>query len=293
MPMTPIPASSNLPAGAWAGALAWLGRPIPVALAALTLLTLVGWAALMIEAAQGGFTRQALFQALCRPAALRASAPATEFIGRLATTATLWCAMAFAMMAPTAAPMALAYADKAQAAARAGLRPVSVLIPIAGYFGVWIGFAVLAALLQTALATGWPLLGLPERATIILAGSAIGAAGLYQFSEAKAACLSFCRHPFPALGERETPSRAALFRLGSEQGMACLGCCFALMGLMLIAGVMNLFWMAVLSLLMTIEKLTAGPAVTRAIGVMLVAAGLAVAFGAVGLDSVAHWLTTR
>jgi predicted metal-binding membrane protein len=273
-------------------AVSWLGRPNHVAITAILVLTLAGWAALMVEASRGGLTSEALLRAICRPAALSTRITLGEWLGTLAVSTALWSAMGLAMMLPTAAPMVLTYAEKAESAARAGWRPASPLVVVAGYAGVWLGVAVGAALLQSASAFVWPWLNLPQRATTIMAGAAIGAAGLYQFSEAKAACLSFCRHPFPTLDPCDTQNRFTVFRLGLAQGVACLGCCWALMALMLLAGAMNLFWMAVLSLLMTIEKLTASAGVPRAIGLGLVMAGLAVAFGAVGLDSVARWLTS-
>jgi predicted metal-binding membrane protein len=161
---------------------------------------------------------------------------------------------------------------------------------ILGYVGVWVVVSVLAAVAQALLAGGLGGLGLPARLLTILSGVAIGAAGLYQFSEWKQVCLASCRHPLSAFEAAGTGTGAAL-RLGVSQGVACLGCCGAMMAMMAAVGSMNLAWMAVFAFLMTIEKLTATPAVTRLIGAGLLLAGAAVAASAVGAAPILAWIS--
>jgi predicted metal-binding membrane protein len=271
----------------------WLRRPIAVATIAVAALTLLGWGALLVEASRGGFTGEAFTRALCRPVAFGRGGDLGDVAASFLVSVGLWIAMSLAMMLPTAAPMVLTYAEIAETAAARGRRAVSPLVLVAGYAAVWVAVAVAAAALQTLGAAFGPKLGLPETVLAILAGTAIGAAGLYQFSEIKNACLTVCRHPFPTLFGRWSDDPARVVRLGIDQGLKCFGCCWALMALMLVAGAMNLFWMAVFSLLMAVEKTSNGPWVPRAIGILLVGAGVLVALSAVGLDSVGRWLMSR
>ncbi len=93
--------------------------------------------------------------------------------------------------------------------------------------------------------------------------------GAYQFSHLKQACLEKCRNPFATLFARWTTSRQGIFRLGVQQGVWCLGCCWALMLVMFAVGMMNMFWMALIGLFTLIEKQTAGRLPTRVAGAIL------------------------
>ncbi len=98
-------------------------------------------------------------------------------------------------------------------------------------------------------------------------------AGLYQFSALKNACLTRCRRPFAFFFANWSERAAGVFRLGLRQGAYCLGCCWALMLLMLALGTMNLVWMAGLAAIMAAEKLTPSEMFPRIVGVALLAAG--------------------
>jgi predicted metal-binding membrane protein len=106
------------------------------------------------------------------------------------------------------------------------------------------------------------------------------AAGLYQFSELKQACLRVCQQPFSFFFLNWTDKPEGVLRLGVRQGLSCLGCCIAMMLLMFAAGAMNVVWMAVLGLVMLIEKISVSAHVGRVIGF---------AFTAVGLTILAAW----
>jgi predicted metal-binding membrane protein len=246
-------------------------------LAALALLSLAAWAALLAQAWRAGGDASFL-AALCQPAAGVAAPGLAGFVSGWAATAGLWALMSVAMMLPTSLPMLASYRDAACVTSRPAASPAWLA---AGYLAIWFAVSALAALLQVAfvrLAAGWsPPAGLAP----ILAGGLVGAAGLYQFSPLKLRCLAFCRHDV----RREDLSGSArgTFVLGLRQGLGCLGCCGAVMALMLLAGVANLFWMAGFALLMTVEKLTVGLWAPRLIGAILLAAGFAVAVTPVGI----------
>ena len=106
------------------------------------------------------------------------------------------------------------------------------------------------------------------------------AAGLYQFTPAKHACLTRCQNPFPYFFSKWTDSPIGIFRIGVDQGLFCLGCCWALMTVMFAVGVMNLVWIAFLGALMVIEKSVPNRWVPRGIGVFLLTLGVLVLAGA-------------
>lgn len=186
----------------------------------------------------------------------------------------MWLVMSVAMMLPTAAPMILAFADisatKLEGAAL--LRRVGVFA--GGYLAVWGGYAVAATGLQWALHEH--AVGQAGAAQPWLAGGLLVVAGLYQFTPLKDLCLSQCRNPMTwFMGHWRHGARGA-WRMGLSHGAWCLGCCWALMLVMIAAGAMNLAWMAVLAAVMLAEKVLPHPQWTgRAAGVLLAGWGLA------------------
>ncbi len=183
----------------------------------------------------------------------------------------MWAAMAAAMMAPTLAPALATFDDLVQggAARRAGFASL-----LAGYLAVWLGFAMLAATAQMALAGAGLLTPLGASAERWFTALLLAGAGAYQFTALKDACLSRCRRPlvFFMAHWAEGPAR-----MGLRLGAACLGCCWALMALAFVGGTMNLAFMGIAMMLMTLEKLPRwGAPLTRPLGfVLLGAAALA------------------
>jgi predicted metal-binding membrane protein len=232
-----------------------LTRPRWIAFGCIAVLAACGWIALGLCAAQSGG-----FAFLCGAAA----GPA-----QFALVLAIWIAMTLAMMLPTAGPMILTYAEIADTAAGKHEAVVSPVILAAGYLAVWLGFALLAALAQVAL----PHDALSEQGVIIASGVLFIGAGLYQFSALKRACLTKCQHPFPFFFANWTDERSGVFRLGSRQGLYCLGCCVAMMLLMFASGVMNVVVMAALGVAMTIEKTTTTPTFSRILGAIFVVTG--------------------
>jgi predicted metal-binding membrane protein len=238
-----------------------LGRPRRLAIACVAALSLCGWLALGLMAAGANAPG---WQALCR---ISGAGDWSD----LAVTMPMWAAMTLAMMLPTAGPMILTYAEIADTAAGKGEPAASPLILAAGYAAVWLGFALAAGMLQVVLAHAGLIEG--DRLALPFAGMLVVGAGLYQFSALKHACLTLCQRPFPFFFANWTDEPAGVFRLGLRQGLYCLGCCAALMLLMFAIGVMNVVWMALLGIVMTIEKMSTTTRFGRAAGVVMIASG--------------------
>jgi predicted metal-binding membrane protein len=237
-----------------------LSQPRRIAFGCVALLTGLGWLALGLMSAGSPLN----WQALCQPAV-------PGGWGDLALTAPMWMAMTLAMMLPTAGPMILTYAEIADTAARKREPVVSPLILTAGYVAVWFGVALVAALLQFALARA----GLLDGGSVgrLVGGTIFLGAGLYQFSAFKQACLTICQRPFPFFFSNWTTETSGVLRLGLQQGLVCLGCCWAMMLVMFAVGAMNVVWMAGLGVLMTIEKLSTTPRFSEIVGFAFVAIG--------------------
>jgi predicted metal-binding membrane protein len=190
----------------------------------------------------------------------------------------MWLAMMVAMMAPSATPAILLYARvHNQEAAKGGGSRAPVGAFALGYFLVWSLFSLLAAGAQLALeqrgAVSSMTMGLQSRWP---AGLLLIAAGIYQFTPWKNACLSQCRSPVSLLTRHWRPGAGGALRLGLRHGAYCLGCCWLLMGLLFVGGVMNLAWIAALGVLVLLEKVSGrGPVVGRLVGALLVAWGVA------------------
>ncbi|RWE61297.1 MAG: DUF2182 domain-containing protein [Mesorhizobium sp.] len=181
----------------------------------------------------------------------------------------MWFLMAVATMLPSAAPMICTYCEIADTARIKGEAVVHPLVLVAGYLSVWLAAsAVFAALTLIVHAFASPVQMLDP---VVGATGAVAllVAGLYQFSGLKVACLMKCKNPFSILFSNWSARPGRIFRLGMEQGVWCLGCCWALMLVMFAVGVMNVFWMALIGLFTLIEKQTAGRLPTRIAGAIL------------------------
>ncbi|MDP5367092.1 MAG: DUF2182 domain-containing protein [Paracoccaceae bacterium] len=185
----------------------------------------------------------------------------------------MWALMAAAMMAPTALPAFATYDDLGRSTqTRFGAL-------VAGYMIVWLGFSVLAGGLQMGLYGLGLVSAFGDSLSVWLSAGLLLVAGLYQFSPVKEACLSKCRAPLTFFMAHwdEGP-----LRNGLRLGLVCLGCCWALMLLAFVGGVMNIAFMGLATLIMVIEKLPQyGRVLTRPLGVVLIIAGFFVALGAV------------
>jgi predicted metal-binding membrane protein len=181
----------------------------------------------------------------------------------------MWLLMAVATMLPSAAPMIRTYCEIADTARTKGEPVVHPLVLVAGYLSVWLAastmFAGLTLIIHAFVASGRildPVVGSIGAAALLIAG-------LYQFSGSKEACLQKCKNPFSILFANWSARPVRIFRLGAAQGLWCLGCCWALMLVMIAVGMMNLFWMALIGLFTLVEKQTAGRLPTRLAGAVL------------------------
>ncbi len=179
--------------------------------------------------------------------------------GRFLLIVAMWWVMMVAMMLPSAAPLILLHARTlrhAQAKGRVTAGPVPSLWFVGGYLAVWLAFSVGAASAQTALGAG----GLISAAMLWsesrwLSAGLLAVAALWQVSPAKRVCLARCRSPAETLARGWRPGAWGAFRMGVGHGGWCLGCCWALMALLFVGGVMNLVWIAALGVLVLVEKL--------------------------------------
>ena len=187
--------------------------------------------------------------------------------------AAMWVVMMAAMMLPSSAPMLLLHATVARRR-HAGMTATGLFA--AGYLAIWSTFALLATGLQWWLAgTGLlsPHMTLTGRA---IASALLVAAGAYQWTRAKNACLTRCRSPLDFVMTHWRDGRLGGFAMGIRHGAYCVGCCWLLMLLLFVGGLMNLAWVALLALLVLVEKVAPrGEWVARAAGVAMIVAGIA------------------
>ena len=189
----------------------------------------------------------------------------------------MWVVMMVGMMTPSVAPLVLLYA---QVGRRAVLdrKPFAATACFAGgYLFTWTIFALAATTAQWALERVSLLTPEMASASATLGGVVLAAAGLYQWSPWKDGCLRQCQSPLGFLQHHGGFRRDApgAFRLGAEHGLYCLGCCWALMALLFVGGIMNVTWIAAIAVLVLIEKITpAGRAIGRIGGIALLAAGV-------------------
>jgi predicted metal-binding membrane protein len=250
-------------------------RPKAIAAGCVIIIAGLGWFYLALLLAAPASSWFATVQALCRTLPEGAWS-----FSAAAVTASMWSAMTLAMMLPSASPMILTYAEIAETAARKSERIVSPLVIAAGYASVWLVFSLLATVIQIVLTRAALLNTGITSASGILAGAIFIGAGIYQFSALKHACLTHCQNPFPFFFTNWATTPGGVFRLGVEQGLYCLGCCWAMMMVMFAVGAMNVAWMAGLAAVMTIEKLLTGRRFAHGVGVALIVVGTGIAVSA-------------
>jgi predicted metal-binding membrane protein len=190
----------------------------------------------------------------------------------------MWWVMMIAMMIPSAAPMILLYGRVARHAQNKGQMAPGALpthIFVLGYLAAWLGFSALA----TATQWGFEKVGLVHQMLMwstssTLTGLLLIAAGAYQLTPLKTACLEHCRSPAAWLSWHWRDGRSGAFRMGAVHGAYCLGCCWVLMALLFAGGVMNLVWIAALAIAVLIEKLAPwGAGFGRLLAVVMIGAG--------------------
>jgi predicted metal-binding membrane protein len=188
----------------------------------------------------------------------------------------MWTVMMFGMMAPSVAPMILIYARVGRQALTDGKPFAAAAWFAGGYLLAWTGFSLAATSAQWALERATLLTPMMVSASKILDGVVLIVAGLYQWTPLKEVCLSHCQAPLTFIlrhgGFRSDGSGA--LTLGLRHGLYCIGCCWALMALLFVGGVMNLFWIAALAILVLLEKvIPSGQIIARFAGLTFIAGG--------------------
>lgn len=266
--------------------LAVLRQPRAVLAAGLAALCLLAWIYILRGAGSGMSAWQMTVTTLFPHRLPGSSMPGMDMptlhwdLPGIALAIAMWWVMMIAMMTPSAAPAILLYARVREHALRnvdASRQIASSGVFASGYLLVWLLFSVLAAFLQWMLVRAGLLSAeMMWSQSRWLSATLLIAAGAYQLSPLKDVCLSGCRTPAAFFARH---ARAGALKLGALHGAYCVGCCGVLMTLLFVGGVMNVVWIAVLAVLVLVEKLLPGGRVTaRLAGAALILWGLATAF---------------
>ena len=246
---------------------ATLRRDRRVVTASLVLVVALAWFYLWREAASMSHMDMAMPDMPNMP---RASVAETFVL-----TFVMWTVMMVGMMLPSAAPTILVYGAMVRRNGERGTILPGVWIFAGGYLVVWTAFSLLAAVLQVALEQASLVTPMMVSASQGMNAAILIAAGIYQWLPFKDACLGKCRNPLQFLVARWRPGAGGAFRMGAESGAYCVGCCWVLMLLLFVAGVMNLLWVAVITAFVFVEKLRPGKFASGIAGVALVLTGVA------------------
>jgi predicted metal-binding membrane protein len=190
----------------------------------------------------------------------------------------MWWIMMMAMMLPSAAPMILLFAMINRKQRDHGAPYVPTGIFAAGYLLVWGGFSLVAVAAQWGLERMGLLSAMMVGTSVLLGAGLLIAAGAYQLSPLKHACLRHCRSPLIFISHHWRPGNLGALRMGVEHGAYCTGCCWFLMALLFYGGIMNLYWIVGLAVFVLLEKtIPGGHLLGRITGALLIAWGAALA----------------
>jgi predicted metal-binding membrane protein len=209
-----------------------------------------------------------------------AMTPAAWTLGYAALMVSMWWIMMMAMMLPSAAPMILLFATINRKQREKGAPYVSTSVFAGGYALVWGAFSLIAVAAQWGLERSGLLSSMASTSVVLGAGLLI-AAGIYQLTPLKHACLRHCRSPIAFITHHWRSGEIGALRMGIEHGAFCTGCCWFLMALLFYGGVMNLYWIVGLALFVLLEKtVPAGHWLGRLAGLLLILWGGALLFAA-------------
>jgi predicted metal-binding membrane protein len=255
-------------------------RRLPVAVG-LAALTAAAWLYVVRSAAEMRAMQPSAAAGAMEPMAgmqMELAMPAMQAWGlsELVGLFTMWAIMMVAMMLPSASPMILLFSGVRQRQ-RPGADGGANAAFVFGYLLVWTAFSALAAAMQWLLHRVALLSPAMTTTSAAVGGALLVIAGIVQWTPLKQACLTECRSPLAFLiREWRDGTRGALI-MGMRHGAFCVGCCWALMALLFVAGVMNLLWVAAIAGFVLLEKvLPAGAQIGRVTGVFLIAWGVTV-----------------
>jgi predicted metal-binding membrane protein len=187
----------------------------------------------------------------------------------------MWTVMMVAMMIPSATPMIVVFSTIHRRRHEQEQPTVPVTVFLAGYLVVWAAYAAAATLAQWGLHAAALLSASMATTSAVLGGVLLIAAGVFQWTRLKQVCLANCRSPLSFLMTRWREGARGAFVMGLDHGMYCVGCCWMLMTILFVAGVMNLAWVAVVAVVVLLEKVVpGGERIGRLAGIVLVVAGL-------------------
>lgn len=195
--------------------------------------------------------------------------------GDFVLTFIMWAVMMVAMMTPSAMPMIVMFARLNRQRHIDNTPVPTTIIFLLGYLLVWISFSAGATVFQWGLHSAALLSPEMISVTPFLGGILLVFAGVYQFTPLKQACLSQCRTPLGFLMTEWREGTKGALIMGARHGSYCVGCCWLLMALLFVAGVMNLLWVALIAGSVLVEKVVpVGQWVSRSIGVLTVGWGI-------------------
>lgn len=201
----------------------------------------------------------------------------------VAALVVMWAVMMVAMMIPTATPMILVFARIHRARALQGRVGVPTAAFVLGYVAVWTVFSLVAAVTQNGLRAAAMLSTDMATTSPLLGGSLFIAAGIAQWTPLKRACLAACRSPMAFVMSQWREGYGGALVMGLRHGVYCLGCCWAIMALLFVSGVMNLLWVGLIATAVLLEKvLPRGDLVGRVAGLALMGGGVIMVLTALG-----------
>lgn len=196
----------------------------------------------------------------------------------------MWSVMMTAMMLPSTLPFVFAFTAEQRRRRTRSLAAVPAAFFVVGYLALWLLFSAACALLQVFLHERTLLSPAMSSTSSLFSGAILIAAGVYQWTPAKNACLRHCRSPLTFLLSDWREGIGGALRMGADHALFCIGCCWMLMLLPFSAGVMNLTWMAGITVILLLEKAVPGGEVTaRVFGALLTAGGACVIYFKVAL----------
>lgn len=192
-------------------------------------------------------------------------------VGSMLAVFIMWTVMMMAMMLPSATPMMLTFFNLC----RHKQQTAHGWIFVFAYLAIWAGFGAVASALQWGLQTTGLLTPMIASSSVWLTAILLLIAGVVQFTPLKQVCLEHCRTPMGYFLTEWKDGAIGVWRMGVKHGLFCLGCCWALMGLLFVAGVMNLAWVAALTVVIFMEKIhPAGVRISKYLGGVLIALGV-------------------
>ena len=250
-----------------------------VVLGGLALVILLSWIYLLVGAGMGmsglAMTRLSAAEGMTMEMEATVMQPAVWSIGYALLMFFMWWIMMIAMMLPSATPTILLAAALNRKASPNDPPYGSSGYFAAGYLFAWALFSCIAVAVQWSLMGSGLLSSLMQSTSTVLAGGILIAAGLWQFTPIKHACLRHCRSPVKFLTQHRRRGNVGSLLMGLEHGGYCVGCCWFLMALLLVGGVMNLYWIMALAIYVLVEKVfPKGERIGQIVGVGLAVWGL-------------------